>query len=69
MSTTSPPLAVRLLKTAEVSIRTGLSRSTIWRLERAGQFPPRRELSPARVAWLSTDIDAWIQSRAIREAI
>ena len=59
----------RLLKVAEVTARTGLSRSTIWRLERTNPFPRRRELSAARVAWPSTDIDSWIASRAIREAL
>jgi len=60
---------VRLLRVAEVSDRTGLSRSTLWRLERASKFPRRRELSAARVAWLSTDIDKWIETRSVREEI
>jgi len=40
-----------------------LSDVTIWRLEKAGQFPKRRQLSPGRVAWLASEVDAWIESR------
>lgn len=40
-----------------------LSNVTIWRLEKNGQFPKRRQVSPGRVAWLASEVDAWIESR------
>jgi predicted DNA-binding transcriptional regulator AlpA len=36
---------------------------TIYRLERAGEFPARRRLGRNSVAWLDNDISAWIESR------
>ena len=42
---------------------TGLSRSTIWRLEKSGQFPARRKLSANSVGWSLIDLQAWMQSR------
>jgi len=42
---------------------TGLSRMTLWRLEKAGHFPARRRLGPNSVAWLESDVTAWIESR------
>jgi len=42
---------------------TGLSRMTIWRLERSGGFPRRRQLGPRSVAWLESDVEEWIHSR------
>lgn len=42
---------------------TNLSRATIDRLERAGHFPQRVQLSPRRVAWKSDEIRTWIKSR------
>jgi predicted DNA-binding transcriptional regulator AlpA len=48
----------------EVRRRVNLSRSSIWRLERAGTFPSRRRLSANRVAWLREEIDAWMSNRA-----
>lgn len=41
-----------------------LSDVTIWRLEKAGQFPKRRQISPGRVAWLASEVDAWVESRS-----
>lgn len=52
------------LKRAEVVALVGLGYSTIWRLEREGKFPARRKLSAGRVAWLHTEVEAWIESRA-----
>ncbi len=46
-----------------------LSRTTIWRLERQGDFPRRIRIGPNRVAWVETEVEAWINDRlAEREA-
>ena len=50
----------RILRLREVVERTGLSSSTIWRLERRAMFPRRRQIAPARVGWLESEIDAYI---------
>jgi len=55
-----------LLSVAEVCRITSLSRTTVWRMERAGDFPRRRQLSPGRVAWLESEIQQWIAARAAR---
>jgi predicted DNA-binding transcriptional regulator AlpA len=41
-----------------------LSVTTIWRLERAGQFPRRIPISEKRVAWRRSAIEAWLERRA-----
>ncbi|MBI4474768.1 MAG: AlpA family phage regulatory protein [Acidobacteria bacterium] len=40
----------KLLRIAQVRELTGLSRSTIWRLERSGQFPKRVNIIPMRAS-------------------
>ena len=55
---------IRMLRAKEVLVRTQLSRSTIWRLERAGVFPARRQISCGRVAWVESEVNAWLASRA-----
>jgi prophage regulatory protein len=40
-----------------------LSKCQIWRKEREGTFPRRVQVSAARVAWVETEIDAWISQR------
>ena len=54
---------MRVLRTTEVVERIGLSRSTLWRLERAGDFPERVHLGVNSVGWLETDIDSWLNNR------
>lgn len=51
----------RFLTFKQVRDRTGLSRSTIWRLERAGKFPRHHRISPNRVAWDESAINEWIE--------
>ena len=55
--------ALRLLRFPDVRDRTGLSRSTLWRLERRGEFPKHRKLSPNTVGWVEEELTAWIQSK------
>jgi prophage regulatory protein len=57
----APPL--RMLRFPAVRERTGLSRSTIWRLEQRGSFPRHRRISANAVAWLEEDVVAWIRCK------
>ena len=53
----------RLIDITEVCRVTSLSRTTIWRLERAGNFARRRRCSPNRVAWLLSQVLQWMSER------
>ena len=53
----------RFLRRREVLARTGLSNTTIWRLERDGSFPQRCQISPGLVGWRESDVSAWIDER------
>lgn len=52
----------RIICIKEVQRLTDLSRTTIWRMERAGKFPPRLPLSGSRIGWRYNDIQEWIKS-------
>ncbi|MGC1869904.1 MAG: AlpA family phage regulatory protein [Acidobacteriaceae bacterium] len=41
----------------------GLSRSQIYRLASTGDFPKAYSLGARAVAWLESEIDAWIEGR------
>lgn len=43
--------------------RTGLGRSTIYRLMAQGGFPSTVQLTPRAVGWPKADIDAWLEAR------
>lgn len=53
----------RLLSEKDVLKLTGISRATLWRWQQAGDFPQRRQIGPRRVAWLESELDAWLTSR------
>ena len=55
---------MHILRLPEVSQATGLSRSTIYRLVQASNFPPSLKLTTRTIGWYSTDIDSWIAARA-----
>lgn len=53
-----------LLKPETVKI-TGLSSSTIFRMEKAGLFPNRRQISTRRVGWLESEVLEWMANREV----
>lgn len=53
----------RALRVPEVKRRTGLSRTTIWRLVRAKEFPRPHRLSRNAVGWYEDDVDRWLAAR------
>lgn len=59
MSDTTP---MRLIRMREVVQRTGLSRTTIYRMKEAGTFPQSVALGENSIAWRSNEIDAWFES-------
>ena len=42
---------------------TGLSRATIHRMRRRGEFPEPIRLSPGRCGWRQSTIDEWLAGR------
>lgn len=54
-----------LLRLPDVRRRVALSRATIYRLMRVGQFPAAVRLTTRSVAWRAADVDHWINSRPV----
>lgn len=53
-----------VIRKREVLRSTGLSDTTIWRLEKTGDFPARIQITEAgAVGWFEHEIDAWIHGR------
>jgi prophage regulatory protein len=58
-----------MLKRKEVVKVTGLGATTIYRMEKAGNFPARKQRSAGRVAWLHSEVTSWIENRISLSAI
>jgi prophage regulatory protein len=57
-------MATIILRKRDVLKRTGLSDTTIWRLERAGKFPQRMQLTEAgSVGWREDEVERWVHDR------
>ncbi|SET71059.1 helix-turn-helix transcriptional regulator [Thalassotalea agarivorans] len=53
----------RIMRIQEIIEITGVSRSTIWRMERRGEFPSRVPLGASSIGWLKSDIDTWLKTK------
>jgi prophage regulatory protein len=59
----APELGPRVLRTAEAARRIGLSKSSLWRMVKDGEFPRPRQLSAHAVGWLESEIARWLNDR------
>lgn len=50
----------RIVREPECLKMTGLSQTTIWRLEKLGNFPKRHKLTKYAVGWRESEIAQWI---------
>jgi len=64
MSVTSPTSTRRYVRAQELATMLAVHRSTLWRWVHDGHLPRPVPLGPNTVAWDSTQIDAWLASRA-----
>jgi len=53
----------RFLRIDDVIATTALSRRTIYRMIREGEFPAQHRLSKRAVGWWQGAVDDWLQSR------
>ena len=52
----------QLLTVNDVSAKTRISRSTIYRKVKAGEFPQPRKTGSKSIHWIEAEIDEWIES-------
>lgn len=53
----------RTLRRPLVLAKTGLSRTTAYNLEKAGDFPQHFMLTPRCAVWFEDELDAWLEGR------
>jgi prophage regulatory protein len=51
----------------EILSRTGLGRTTIYKMIKDGAFPPNVSIGARSSAWLESEIEAWISARQPEE--
>lgn len=64
MKQNSPATHIPLfVRRSQLKMITGLSPSTVDRLERAGIFPRRRRVGPGVVGWLYSEVAEFLERR------
>lgn len=56
----------RILPWSQVKVISGLSRTTVWRLQKTGDFPASVQVSRNRVGWWQSELLEWKRSRTPR---
>ncbi len=56
-------MARRFISMAELVCRIGLSKSQVYRLINEGSFPKPVPLGPQKIAFLDSEVEAWITQR------
>jgi prophage regulatory protein len=59
----SEPRLKRTIRRKELKEIAPLADSTIYEMERRGEFPRRFSLSPRCVVWDQGEVEAWLESR------
>lgn len=54
----------KILRKKDVKEITGLSDTTLWRLEKEAKFPRRLQLGGGAVGWLQEEVEGWIEKLA-----
>ncbi len=56
-------MSEEMLTRAQVLKVLGVSRTTLWRWQAAGEFPSPLRLGDATFRWRRAEIEAWLESR------
>ena len=65
MQTAEQSKQTSIIRKRELIAITGLSASTLYRLELCGSLPKRRRLSSNSVGWDRNEIQSWLNSRDV----
>lgn len=61
--TIAPVSPLRVIRLPEVKQRTGLSRSSIYRLMAEASFPQSCKLGERIIGWVEADIERWLAEK------
>lgn len=59
-------MATRFLRIKEVLHRTGMGKSTLYYLEKKGEFPKRFLITPRCAVWDEDQVDKWMEARILQ---
>jgi predicted DNA-binding transcriptional regulator AlpA len=61
------PAELVFLSKKQVLAKVPITAPTLWTWVRHGKFPRPRAISPNKTVWIEAEVDAWMQSRPLRD--
>jgi predicted DNA-binding transcriptional regulator AlpA len=58
---------IKILRINDLASLLGVSRTTLWRMEKDGELPSRINVSQGVSGWLESDIKAWLENHREHE--
>ena len=59
----------KLIDSGEVATLLGVSKHTVWRLEKTADFPRRIQVSERKFGWKLAQINAWLKKKQVKKQI
>lgn len=55
--------SLQIIRPKELAELLSVSQVTLWRMEKRGELPKRKQISSRAVGWLESDIKEWLENR------
>ena len=62
ISNTKFPVPLSIIRPTELANILSISKVTLWRMEKEGNFPTKIQIGTRSVGWLRKDIEKWLSS-------
>ena len=59
---------IKIIRVKQLCEILSVSRSTLWRMEKDGHLPPRRQFAKRSVGWIESELNDWLESRPFTQA-
>ncbi len=56
---------LKIVRPAELAELLSVSTVTLWRMQKRGELPPKRQISSGVVGWLYSDLEEWLKERPL----
>lgn len=56
---------LKIVRPAELAESLSVSTVTLWRMQKRGELPPKRQISSGVVGWLYSDLEEWLKDRPL----
>jgi|2_EtaG_2_1085320.scaffolds.fasta_scaffold06845_3 predicted DNA-binding transcriptional regulator AlpA len=56
---------LKIVRPAELAESLSVSTVTLWRMQKRGELPPKRQISSGVVGWLYSDLEEWLKERPL----